>query len=298
MGRDSLNPDQQVIVSADQIANFRRDGFVVIDHLLTNEELEKFAAAVDRAVADRKRNDPRALAEKSLYEQSFTQCMNLWEDHPEVLPLTFHPKISQAAATLIGVERLRLWHDQALYKDAGGRYTEPHQDQPYWPMDEMDTLSAWITFDGSTRANGCMAYVPGSHLIGVRKFVNIFTADEKVKILEEPKVAAIPPVYVEVPRGSVAFHHGLTVHLAGANKSDRTRRVHTMIYFRDGATRTKPHVHPSVDRPGIKVGEAIDSDLTPLVWPRAAGDLPKPPGFPLTPVLARINTNGALPDIK
>ncbi len=298
MGRDSLNPDQQIIVSADQIAKFRRDGFVVIDHLLTNEELEKFAAAVDRAVADRKRNDPRALAEKSLYEQSFTQCMNLWEDHPDVLPLTFHPKISEAAATLIGVERLRLWHDQALYKDAGGRYTEPHQDQPYWPMDEMDTLSAWITFDGSTRENGCMAYVPGSHLIGVRKFVNIFTADEKVKILEEPKVAAIPPVYIEVPRGSVAFHHGLTVHLAGANNSDRTRRVHTMIYFRDGATRTKPYVHPSVDRPGIKVGEAIDSDLTPLVWPRAAGDPPKPPGFPLTPVLAQINTNGALPDIK
>ena len=125
--------------------------------------------------------------EKSLYEQSFTQCMNLWEDNPEVLPLTFHPKISEAAATLIGVPALRLWHDQALYKDAGGRYTEPHQDQPYWPMDEIDTLSAWITFDGSTRENGCMAYVPGSHLIGLRKFVNIFTADEKVKILEEPQ---------------------------------------------------------------------------------------------------------------
>ncbi len=286
------------VVSADQIEAFRRDGFVVIDDLLTETELEKFGAAVDRAVADRKRNDFRALAEKSLYEQSFTQCINLWEDHPEVLPLTFHPKISEAASILIGVERLRLWHDQALYKDAGGRYTEPHQDQPYWPMDEIDTLSAWITFDGSTRENGCMAYVPGSHRVGVRKFVNIFTADEKVKILEEPAIAALPPAYVEVPRGSVAFHHGLTVHLAGPNRSNRTRRVHTMIYFRDGATRTKPHVHPSVDRPGIKIGEAIDSGLTPLVWPRAAGDLPKPPGFPLTPILAQLNNNGALPDIK
>ena len=286
------------LVSPAQVEKFRRDGFVVIDGLLTEPELEKFGAAVDRAVADRKRHDTRALAEKSLYEQSFTQCMNLWEDNPDVLPLTFHPKISEAAAALIGVERLRLWHDQALYKDAGGRYTEPHQDQPYWPMDEIDTLSAWITFDGSSRENGCMAYVPGSHLVGVRKFVNIFTADEKVKILEEPAIAAIPPVYIEVPRGAVAFHHGLTVHLAMANKSDRTRRVHTMIYFKDGATRTKPHVHPSVDRPGIKMGEAIDSDLTPLVWPRADGDLPKPPGFPLTPVLERLNNNGALPNLK
>jgi len=286
------------IVSPEQIEKFRHDGFVVVDHLLTEDELEKFGTAVDRAVADRKRDDDRPLAEKSLYEQSFTQCMNLWEDNPEVLPLTFHPKISEAAATLIGVPALRLWHDQALYKDAGGRYTEPHQDQPYWPMDEIETLSAWITFDGSTRENGCMAYVPGSHLVGVRKFVNIFTADEKVKILEEPKIAAIPPVYVEVPRGSVAFHHGLTVHLAMANKSNRTRRVHTMIYFKDGATRTKPYAHPSVDRPGIKMGEAIDSDLTPLVWPRAAGDLPRPPRMPLTPLFESLNTNGALPNVK
>jgi ectoine hydroxylase-related dioxygenase (phytanoyl-CoA dioxygenase family) len=287
-----------MLITQHQIDTFRRDGFIVIENLLRLEELERFGAAVDRAVAIRSRGDDRPLAEKSPYEQSFTQCMNLWEDNPEVLPLTFHPKISEAAATLIGVPALRLWHDQALYKDAGGRYTEPHQDQPYWPMDERDTLSAWITFDGSTRENGCMAYVPGSHLIGVKKFVNIFTADEKVKILEEPKIAAIAPVYVEVPRGAVAFHHGLSVHLAGANNSARTRRVHTMIYFRDGALRTKPWAHPSVDRPGIKVGEAIDSALTPIVWPRGAGDWPVPPRMPLTPLFVRLNAHGALPDVK
>jgi ectoine hydroxylase-related dioxygenase (phytanoyl-CoA dioxygenase family) len=286
------------VVSQELIESFRRDGFVVVPGLLTESELETFGAAVDRAVRDRGRNDRRALADKSLYEQSFTQCINLWEDHPDVLPLTFHPKISEAAATLIGVPVLRLWHDQALYKEAGGRYTEPHQDQPYWPMDEIDTLTAWVPFDGSTRETGCMGYVPGSHRVGLRKFVNIFAADESVKILEEPELNGVAPVYVEVPRGSVAFHHGLTVHMAKPNTSGRTRRVHTMIYFRDGATRTKPYVHPSVDRPGIKVGEPIASDLTPIVWPRAAGDWPKPPRVPLTPVLERLNTHGALPTIK
>jgi ectoine hydroxylase-related dioxygenase (phytanoyl-CoA dioxygenase family) len=286
------------IVSPDLIERFRRDGFVVVAGLLTDAELEQYGAAVDRAVRDRGRNDNRTVAEKSPYEQSFIQCINLWEDHPDVLPLTFHPKISQAASELIGVPCLRLWHDQALYKEAGGRYTEPHQDQPYWPMDEQDTLTAWIPFDGSTRETGCMGYVPGSHRAGVRKFVNIFTADEKVKILEEPAIRAIPPVYVEVPRGSIAFHHGLTVHMAMPNKSNRTRRVHTMIYYRDGAARTKPYVHPSVDRAGIKVGEPIASDLTPVVWPRAAGDLPKPPKMPLTEVLKRFNTHGALPNIE
>jgi ectoine hydroxylase-related dioxygenase (phytanoyl-CoA dioxygenase family) len=280
------------------IETFRRDGFVVVTELLGEAELKVFGAAVDRAVADRARHDRRRLEEKSLYEQSFTQCINLWEDHPEVLPLTFHPKISEVAARLIGVPALRLWHDQALYKPAGGRYTEPHQDQPYWPMDEPDTLTAWIPFDGSTRESGCMGYVPGSHRVGLKKFVNIFTADEKVKILEEPAIAGAAPVYVEVPRGAVAFHHGLTVHLAMANRSDRTRRVHTMIYFRDGAVRTRSFPHPSVDRAGVRVGEQIASDLTPIVWPRAAGDYPKPPRLPLTPVLERLNLHGVLPEIK
>jgi ectoine hydroxylase-related dioxygenase (phytanoyl-CoA dioxygenase family) len=286
------------VVSRESIEQFRRDGFVVVANLLTLSELEKFGAAVDRAVRNRGRNDGRTLAEKSPYEQSFTQCINLWEDHPDVLPLTFHPRISEAAALLIDVPILRLWHDQALYKEPSGRYTEPHQDQPYWPMDETETLTAWIPFDGSTDETGCMAYVPGSHRVGLRKFVNIFGADESVKILEDPSIRGVPPVYVEVPRGSVAFHHGSTVHMAKANKSNRTRRVHTMIYFRDGATRTKPYLHPSVDRPAIKVGEAIASDLTPIVWPRLPGDLPKPPRMPLTEALERLNAHGALPTVK
>jgi len=285
-------------LTSEMIECFQRDGFVVVPDLLSEAELAHFGRAVDRAVANRGRDDHRQLGEKSLYEQSFTQCMNLWEDNPDVLPLTFHPRISEVAATLIGVPRLRLWHDQALYKAPGGRYTEPHQDHPYWPMDATETLTAWIPFEGSTRAAGCMGYVPGSHRAGLKKFVNIFTADEKVKILEEPAVSGIPPVYVEVPCGSVAFHHGLTVHLAGPNRTDRMRRVHTMIYFRDGARRTTAHLHPCVDRPEIKVGDLIESELTPLVWPRTAGDLPIPPKMPLTPVLVRLNTYGAMPKVE
>jgi hypothetical protein len=71
-----------------------------------------------------------------------------------------------------------------------------------------------------------------------------------------------------------------------------------MIYFRDGATRTKSWVHPSVDRPGLKIGEMIASDLTPIVWPRATGDLPKPPKMPLTEILKKLNAYGQLPSVE
>jgi ectoine hydroxylase-related dioxygenase (phytanoyl-CoA dioxygenase family) len=222
--------------------DFRRDGFVVVPCLLSADERRRYGAAVDEAVRRRSRGDRRTLAEKSRYEQSFIQCQNLWEDSEDVRPLTFHPLLAETAARLLGVGGVRLWHDQALYKEPGGRETDPHQDQPYWPIVETDTITAWIPFDGSTLETGAMGYLPGSHRLGLREFVNIFTGDDEGDgsgdgVLGREELAGIEPVFVEVPPGSVAFHHGLTFHLAGANRSGTVRRVHTVIYFADGSTR-------------------------------------------------------------
>jgi ectoine hydroxylase-related dioxygenase (phytanoyl-CoA dioxygenase family) len=274
--RDVCYQPPMSIVSTAQVESFQRDGFAVIGDLLTDAELAQYGQAVDAAVAARASWDHRTLEERSRYEQSFRQCINLWEDHPAVRPLTFHPRVGEAAATLLGVRALRLWHDQALYKEAGGRGTDAHQDQGYWPIAETDTITAWIPFDGSTLESGAMGYIPGSHRFGVRKFINIFFGDPE-DLLAAPESRGIPPVFVEVPRGAVAFHHGLTFHLAKPNHSGQMRRVHTMIYFRDGSTRSTHLPHPSVERAGIEVGTPIVSAVTPIAWPRAPGDLPPPP---------------------
>jgi hypothetical protein len=261
---------------------FRRDGFVVVPDLLSSDEVRRYGAAVDEAVARRSGFDTRKLAEKSRYEQSFTQCQNLWEDCADVRPLTFHPLVAGTAARLLGVDAVRIWHDQALYKEAGGRETDPHQDQPYWPIVETDTVTAWIPFDGSTLANGAMGYLPGSHRLGLREFVDIFTGTVGEDPLARRELEGIAPVWVEVPPGSVAFHHGLTFHLAKPNTTGTVRRVHTAIYFADGSTRGEGRFpHPSVERAGIAVGAVIASDVTPVAWPRAEGELPDPPAEPI-----------------
>ena len=274
------------MLSGDLIDRFQHDGFVVVPDLLTAAELAEFGPAVDEGVARRSRHDSRALEEKSRYEQSFIQCQNLWEDCPGVRPLTFHAAIGETAARLLGVPAIRIWHDQALYKEAGGRQTDAHQDQPYWPIAEADTITAWIPLDGSTLENGAMGYLPGSHLIGLRKFVNIFTGEPE-DILSGEELRDVEPIFVEVPAGSVAFHHGLTFHVAKSNQTPQTRRVHTAIYFADGSTRGAKFPHPAVDRGGIEVGQVIDSDVTPIVWPRPAGDLPPSPGHGFVPPRAQ-----------
>ena len=76
------------LVSDEQVAAFRRDGFVVVPGLLTDDELRAYGQEVDAAMAARKKHDNRALSEKTRYEQSFIQCQNLWEDFSGVRPLT------------------------------------------------------------------------------------------------------------------------------------------------------------------------------------------------------------------
>lgn len=265
-------------VSPEEIADFEDKGFVVVDNLLSDAETEVYGKAVDAALTERTKWDKRKLEERSRYEQSFRQCINLWEDAPEVRPLTFHPLIGEAAAKLLGAQAVRIWHDQALYKEAGGRETAPHLDHDYWAINEPRTITAWIPFDGSTLENGAMGYVPGSHKFDVTSFANIFT-DEGFDLKEGVEARGVAPEFVEIPRGSVAFHHGRSIHLANPNLTEKTRRVHTMIFFADGCTR-KDAKHPAVDRAGIEIGAPIQSNVTPVAWPLIDGKLPEPPPLP------------------
>jgi ectoine hydroxylase-related dioxygenase (phytanoyl-CoA dioxygenase family) len=267
-----------------QRKQFAEDGFVVIGGLFAPGELERFGAAVDRGVAERTAHDTRTLDERTRYEQSFRQVINLWEDHPEVRALTFHARIGQAAAELLGVPALRLWHDQALYKEAGGRGTDAHHDQPYWPLAETNTITAWVPFQDANLENGCMGFVPGSHRFGVRKFSNIFTGTG-FDLEHGEEARGIPPRWTPVRAGEISFHHGMTIHVAMPNRSASTRRVHTMIYFADGSTRKQSRQpHPSVDRAQIEPGARVASDVTPLAWPRPDGTLPEPPPAPDPPL--------------
>lgn len=265
------------ILAPTVVAAFQRDGFVRARGLLDPAEVARFREHVDRAVAWRTRNDPRGLDEKTPFEQSFTMCQYLWEDHPEIAPLTFHPRVAGAAAELIGARAVRLWHDQALYKEAGGRETEMHQDQPYWPIAERDSLTAWIPLVEIDEAMGCMGYIPGSHK-GKLTFIDVFTTPGQGQAFERTQTEK--PVFVTAAPGDVLFHHGGTIHCARPNRSERVRRVHTAIYFRDGCTRRNDRYHHSLDRDHIAVGAPIDGRATPIAWPLPGGRLPEPIPFP------------------
>ena len=273
---DMTHPAFPIALSTELIAAFARDGFVKTEHVLSDAELRNYSAAVDREVAARTAADTRSVAEKTTYEQSFIQCMRLWETSPDVRPLSCHPGLAGIAAQLLGIDSVRLWQDQALYKEAGGRETTPHQDETFWPIGSAPLVSAWIPFDAVTVSNGAMAYVPGSHQAGGLTPVDITHRSAPYDILRDPSLANRDPVWVEVDPGAVVWHHGFTVHQAAANHSDTTRRVFTVVYIASDATRTKGWPCYPLDREGLAVGERLHGAGMPVLWPPPK-NLPKTP---------------------
>ena len=258
---------------------FSADGFLLVENFFSDEELDRFGVHVDAAVKNRTADDHRSHAEKNLYEQTFVQCKGLWEDHASVRRLTFHSKLCAAAADLLHADCVRLWHDQALYKEAGGRKTDAHLDFPFWPVDKPDLVSAWIPFDGVQPGGGIMGYVQGSHRMGIDQFVDIgqLRGGEPYDLLQDPRVASKPLTWVAAPKGSVIFHHACTIHAAEPNDTNETRRVFTMVYIADGCHRSGDGSSFSLDRDKINEGDLIAGPSFPVAWPRAENDLPAPP---------------------
>lgn len=82
---------------------------------------------------------------------------------------------------------------------------------------------------------------------------------------------------MEALPGSVVWHHGFTVHNAAPNRSDRMRRVFTIVYLAAGYRRQKSWPTFPLDRAGVEVGGLMEGYGLPVAWPRAAELPPDPP---------------------
>jgi ectoine hydroxylase-related dioxygenase (phytanoyl-CoA dioxygenase family) len=273
---DNLAPEFPHVLNTQVVEVFQRNGFVVTKDVFRPKTLDGYARAVDAEVALRTSHDSRGVNEKSTYEQSFVQCMRLWETNALVRDLSCNAILAGIAAQLLEVDSLLLWQDQALYKEAGGRETDPHQDQTFWPIGDSKLISAWIPFDKVTHENGAMAYVPGSHRAGGLKAVDITHSTQPYDILSDSALRGASPEWVSIDPGSIVWHHGFTVHQAAANKSASTRRVFTVVFIAAGSIRTKRWPAFPLDRAEVPVGGIIQGDGLPMVWPSQEG----PPAAP------------------
>jgi hypothetical protein len=258
-------------VDALTIETFRASGHALVRGLCTPEEVEAFREPVRRAA--RQRNpDPPPLEVRDTYGKAFIQSMNLWRLDDRVKAFVWSPRFAKVAAELLGVDGVRLYHDQALFKEPGGGPTPWHQDQVYWPLDTLATVTMWMPLVDVRLEVGSMTFASGSHRLGDLGAHTISDAsDEAAQRLVDERAMTLH-TYGALRAGDATFHAGWTLHRAGPNPTAETREVMTVIWYADGARATTPvdsfqEFDLRMWLKGTEPGEVADGPRNPLLWP-------------------------------
>lgn len=257
-------------ITADQIESFRQNGYVKLKNVLSVEVLYEYGAEIARVVYElNTQNIPMEM--RSTYAKAFLQITNLWEQNNKVKEFVMAKRMGRIAAELMEVQGVRMYHDQALFKEPGGGFTPWHADQFYWPLGNENTVTAWIPLQPVPLEMGPLSFCIGSQRILTNRDMAI-SDDSEVRISRSLK--DYPKDETPFDWGEVSFHRGWTFHRAGPNTTEQMRGVMTIIYMEDGMRVAKPKNESQQrdwDRwlPGAQLGEIIDTPLNPVIYRRS-----------------------------
>ncbi len=254
-------------LTPEQVRFYSENGYIKLNHVLSPEILEHYRRIIHERVAELSA-DALPLEQRTTYGKAFLQVMNLWTESPGVKEFVFGKRLARIAAELMGVSGVRVYHDQALYKEPGGGITPWHADQYYWPVDSDKTITAWVPLQHTPLDLGPLAFSEKSHRFQLGRDLEI--SDESELTLKQA-LEQFPMEDSSFDLGDVSFHSGWTFHRAGANTTDRPREVMTMIYMDENIRLTEPknknHVL-DIERwaPGLHAGDVLSSPLNPVIY--------------------------------
>ena len=226
-------------LTTEQVDQFQRNGFLVIEDLLHQEELKTLGQRADSIAAGKLSYIPQTsiqlepvfrsgenttvdqvLSVRKLYDIAVYDD-RMWQ-HAK------HPEIVAVVTDLLGVKDIKMYGDQLFMKapDTGSAQAW-HQDSASWrDIFPMDLVTAWTAIDQSSIENGCLHFIPGTHRWGMLR------GEQLANFIPDFGHAPWPIVPVELRPGSVSFHHSLTLHMSEANLSNQRRRGYAVHYMR------------------------------------------------------------------
>ena len=243
------------LLDAAELERYSRDGFLVFQAALTDEEVaeanRELSAIVsdyvsrpdgwtqsvdqtpDREIISLKKIDSRLtfqleagvdITGKSAEEIETSLRKYMW--FHDAAPIfkriyTTHARIQGVVRSILG-DDVSLYQSMALTKPARIGIDKPwHQDNAYFSVaDPTAILGSWIALDDSTVENGCMHFIPGGHRTGPLKHHH--THDCEIVADRLDRSQAVP---VEIPAGSIIFFSGNIPHYTPPNRSDQRRRA-------------------------------------------------------------------------
>ncbi len=255
----------------EQKTRFREDGYIKLKGVLTPELLEAYAPEITRLTMEAAAEMAGVpMEERSTYSKAFLQVGNLWERSDVARTFSFSKRLARIATELLGTRGVRMWHDQALYKEPAGGFTPWHADQQYWPMATSLSVTAWIPLQATPIEMGPLCFGKGSHLKNIGRDIEISDESEQM-IRDAVKQSGILEVQEPYEAGEVSFHYGWTLHRAGPNTTDQPRKVHTVIYMdMDMALAEPRNANQQNDwdtwTPSSKVGEVMADPRNPVLY--------------------------------
>jgi len=205
--------------------------------------------------------------------QVLFHALGAWRIAPGFHDLLWNPRLTVPASQLLG-GAVRFWHDQLFCKPARhGGVVAWHQDYSYWTRTTpLAHLTAWAGLDDSTRENGCVHYVPGSHRWPDLPITGLAgDMDSIMSVLGDELREKFRPVAIELKAGEASFHHPRRIHGSYENRSDRPRRATVVNVFRDGV-RSNSDAPLLAGVPPIPKGEPMGGQFFPLLYePRSGG---------------------------
>ncbi len=240
----------------EQLTAFQVNGFLTIDSVLTDEEVDTLAARADLIASGQATHIPqRCIQQETVFRKGDKEVtdqalsvrkLHMLAAYDEVMwKHATNAKIVDIIADLLRTEDIKLYNDQLFMKaPETGSAQAWHQDSGSWrDIFPMDLVSAWTAIDDATMENGCLEFAVGTHRWGM---LSRATTEPLVQALETGTclVQAAP-----LKRGSVSFHHSLTLHRSGANSSPKRRRGYATHYMhatsvRDVTVTDAPKVPP------------------------------------------------------
>ncbi len=223
---DSASTSPTPLLSEAEIAQFWEHGFLVLDELFDDAEIERLRHACSQPV-----DTEWKTAEQTVHSLGLTTRDDAFLD------LARDRRVVGRLTQLIG-EDIQLQHSklaaQPAAADRGGFAW--HQDFAFYPHTNTDLVAVMVMLDDATPDNGCMRMVKGSHKRGLLNHMDeegTFTAKCQEQNAWEDYADDI--VDITPRRGGISLHHCLMLHGAGPNRSGDPRRGLVFQYRADDA---------------------------------------------------------------
>jgi hypothetical protein len=267
---------EQYMLTEEQVASFKKDGFVKGIKILTDEQVDILNKELVHLQSlneeDKKLFYHYESNESEDPNKVLFHAIGAWRLTPGFHDLLWAPAFRMAAYQLLG-QSFRIFHDQLFCKPAKhGGVVAWHQDFSYWTFTKpMHHLTCWIGLDDANKENGCLYFVPGSHKWGLLPITGLTGDMDAVRaILNKEQLEQFDKrVANELPKGYASFHHPLTMHGSYANTSDRPRRatvLNAMSSHTLGNTAGYSRLDALKTFPAMPQDQVLDSNFFPLLF--------------------------------